>query len=69
MFKYPLVPLAMGSGFKLRELLGAEFKPTEIRASYRPLSESRYSRRDAAQSRRLAGRLASAEHRADAQSG
>ena len=31
MFKYPPVPLAMGSGLKLRELLGAEFKPAEIR--------------------------------------
>ena len=30
-FKYPPVPLAMGSGLKLRELLGAEFKPGEIR--------------------------------------
>ena len=32
MFKYPPVPLAMGSGLKLRELLGTEFKPTEIGA-------------------------------------
>jgi sRNA-binding protein len=31
-FKYPPVPLAMGSGLKLRELLGTEFKPSEIRA-------------------------------------
>jgi sRNA-binding protein len=30
-FKYPPVPLAMGSGLKLRELLGTEFKPAEIR--------------------------------------
>jgi hypothetical protein len=54
-FKYPLVLLAMGRGLKLPRLPGAEFEPTEIRASYRLLSASRYSRRDAAQSRWLAG--------------
>jgi hypothetical protein len=31
-FKYPPVPLAIGIGLKLRELLGAEFKPADIRA-------------------------------------
>src|SRR5262249_19945337 len=30
-FKYPPVPLAIGTGPKLCELLGAEFKPAEIR--------------------------------------
>ena len=32
MFKYPPVPLAMGTGLRLRELLGTAFKPAEIRA-------------------------------------
>ena len=30
-FKYPPVPLAIGIGLKLRDVLGAEFKPGEIR--------------------------------------
>jgi len=60
-FKYPPVPLAVGIGLKLRELLGAEFKPgghhslltgLDLRAA---LPQGRCSRRDAAQSRRLSG--------------
>jgi hypothetical protein len=31
-FNYPPVPLAVGIGLKLHELLGAEFKPADIRA-------------------------------------
>src|SRR5512138_2349538 len=31
-FKYPPVPLAIGVGLKLRELLGTKFKPADIRA-------------------------------------
>ena len=31
-FKYPPVPLAIGIGLKLRQLLGTEFKPADIRA-------------------------------------
>jgi hypothetical protein len=65
-FKYPPVPLAIGIGLKLRELLGAEFKPGEIRGFLQAwtsgplLSESHCSWRDATRSRRLASWLAGA---------
>ena len=53
-FKYPPVPLATGTGLKLRELLGTEFKPAEIRAFLQAWTsgprylKARCSRRDAA---------------------
>jgi len=72
-FKYPPVPLAMGSGLKLRELLGTEFKPAEMRAFLQAwTSGPRYLKAVARGEMRhnLDGSpagLPAPEHRADAQ--
>jgi sRNA-binding protein len=72
-FKYPPVPLAIGVGLKLRELLGAEFKPADIRAFLQAwTSGPRYLKAVARgeMRRNLDGSpaaLPESQHRADAQ--
>jgi sRNA-binding protein len=73
LFKYPPVPLAIGTGPKLLEVLGNEFKPAEIRTFLQAwTSGPRYLKAVARgeMRRNLNGSpagLPEAEHRADAQ--